>query len=72
MRRRIFSDEDRKFNREMIDSVRENRKEYSNPDRRGGKMEMENRLKTNIFEGRDYNIASEILVEFRKKWGISE
>lgn len=72
VRRRIFSDEDRKFNREMIDCARENRVEQSFPDRRGGKMLMGNRLESKILENRDYDITSEILSEFRKKWGISE
>ena len=72
VRRRIFSDEDRKFNREMIDCARANRVDQRIPDRRGGKMLMGNRLESKIFENRDYDITSEILSEFRKKWGISE
>ena len=69
---RIFSDEDRKFNRKMIDCVRGNRKEQNIPDRRGGKMLMGNRLESKIFENRNYDITTKILAEFREKWGISE
>ncbi len=72
VRKRIFSDEDRKFNREMIDCVKENRKEQNIPDRRGGKMLMGNRLESKIFEDRNYDFTSKILAEFRDKWGISE
>ena len=72
MRKRIFSEEDRKFNRDMIDCAKANRREQNIPDRRGGKMLMGNRLEAKIFENRDYDITSEILAEFRKKWGLPE
>lgn len=72
MIRKIFSEEDRKFNRKMIDCALESQKQHNVPDRRGGKMQMGNRLESKIFEDRNYDITSEILAEFREKWGLSE
>lgn len=68
----VFTDEDIKFNRKMVDralTLQENKKF---PDRRGGKMPMKNQWKSDMFEGRDYDFSSEILGDFRRKWGLPE
>ena len=67
---KIFTEEDKKFNRMMIDCALESRQKRELPDRRGGKMQMGNHLESMLLEHRDYDFSSEILADFRRKWGI--
>ena len=70
--KKIFTEEDKKFNRFMIDCALDSRQRQNVPDRRGGKMQMGNRLESELFKDREYDFASEILADFRRKWGISD
>ena len=52
---KIFSEEDKKFNREMIDLARSKPKE---------------KIPSPYFQDRDYDFTSEILDAYREKWLI--
>lgn len=66
----VFTEEDIKFNREMVDRALKLREQRKFPDRRVGKMQMKNQKKSDMFAERDYDFSSKILSEFRRKWGI--
>lgn len=68
----VFTLEDVEFNKKMVDRALKLREQKKFPERRGGKMLMNNRQKSDMFKNRDYDFASEILGEFRRKWGIPE
>lgn len=68
----IFTEEDIAFNRKMVDLTLELQNAKRFPEKRGGKMQMKNRQKSGMFEDRDYDFSSEVLGEFRRKWGIPE
>ena len=68
----IFTDEDKRFNRFLVDCALESQQKKNIPDRRGGKMSMGNHLEYGLLKDRNYEFTSEVLTQFRKKWGISE
>lgn len=68
----VFTEEDIKFNRKMVDCALKLQQSKKIPDRRGGKMAMKSHLKSDMFKERDYDFTSEILGEFREKWGLSK
>lgn len=68
----VFTEEDIKFNKKMVELGYELQEQKRFPDRRGGKMNMYGQQGSSMFAGRDYDFTSEILAEFRRKWGIHE
>ncbi|MDE6847155.1 MAG: hypothetical protein K2J99_15515 [Lachnospiraceae bacterium] len=68
----FFSAEDREFNREMVVRSMNQEKSIIMPERRGGKMLMDDLFKRSMYQDRQYDFTSEILDEYRKKWGITE
>lgn len=53
----VFTEEDIKFNRRMVDEGMESKTKINN---------------TSLFKNHNYNYVSEIVNEFRRKWGIHE
>lgn len=68
----MFTEEERAFNRKMMERGLELQQQRKNPEHRGGKMSMKNQKKSGIFSDRRYDFSSEVLSEFRQKWGILE
>ncbi len=68
----FFSTEDREFNREMVVRAMNKGKDTAMPERRGGKMLMDDSFERSMYQSRQYDFTSEILGEYRKKWGITE
>lgn len=68
----FFSAEDREFNREMVVRSMNKEKDTTMPEPRGGKMLMDDLFKRSMYQNRQYDFTSEILNEYRKKWGITE
>lgn len=68
----FFSAEDKKFNREMVVRSMDKEKDVIVPERRGGKMLMGDLLERRMYQNRKYDFTSEILGEYRKKWGMIE
>lgn len=66
----FFSEEDKLFNREMVMRSLDKRDDVTVPERRGGKMPMGDLFARRLYQGRKYDFTSEILGEYRKKWGI--
>lgn len=66
----FFSEEDRLFNRKMVIRSLDKTDSVSIPERRGGKMKMGDLFARRMYQGRKYDFTSEILDEYRKKWGI--
>lgn len=54
----MFTEEDKKFNRKMM--------------KRGIELSYGKKKRPSIFQDRQYDFSSEILGDFRKKWGIPE
>ena len=52
----IFTKEDIEFNHQMVDEA----------------LKLQGKIKKYMFQNRNYDFSSEILSEFRRKWGISE
>ena len=68
----VFTEEDKEFNRMMVNNALNYNKQQSIPDRRGGKMQMNNRYEPIMFKDRDYDFTSDILDDFSRKWGLSK
>ena len=68
----VFTLEDIEFNKKMVNRALRLQEQKKLPERRGGKMPMKNRQKSDMFKERDYDFTSEIIGEFRRKWGIPE
>jgi hypothetical protein len=69
---KYFTEEDIKFNREMVDQSLGIRDDRTFLDSRGGKMLMTNRITSGMFNKRNYDFTSDTLGEFRRKWGLHE
>lgn len=68
----IFTKEDKEFNRTMVNNARTFSNAIEVPDRRGGKMHMNDEHESLMFKDRNYDFTSDIIEEFSRKWGISE
>lgn len=68
----FFSEEDRKFNRQMVQRLLRRGKAAVTSEHRGGKMPMNSFKESRIYQNRQYDFSSEILDEYRRKWGLSE
>lgn len=68
----VFTAEDIEFNRQMVDRALDLQIQRRFPDRRGGKMSMKHQQGSNRYVGRNCDYTSEVLSEFRRKWGILE
>lgn len=68
----FFSEEDKKFNKEMVMRSVDKAKDAMASERRGGKMLMGDLFERKMYQDRKYDFTSEILGEYRKKWGITE
>ena len=66
----VFTEEDIKFNRKMVDCALDMQREKKFPERRGGKMPMRDHQASGAYAGREYDCTSEVINEFRRKWGI--
>lgn len=55
---KIFTEEDKKFNRMMIDEAKN--------------MQKINHIKSDNFKNRNYDFVSDIIKYFRKKYGIND
>ncbi len=67
-----FSKEDKDFNRKMVEWGLEGEKSLGVAEDRGGKMHMSSSIISRMFPNREYDFSSEILEEYRRKWGIQE
>ncbi len=68
----FFSKEDKEFNREMVRRSLGKEKSFLSSEHRGGKMSMNSMLENRLFQNRQYDFASGILSDYRRKWGLSE
>ena len=66
----IFSQEEKDFNRAMVQRALENERTLQNSERRGGKMPMRGQFNKGMYAKREYDFTSYVLNEFREKWGI--
>lgn len=68
----FFSEEDRLFNREMVMRSLNKTNSVAVSESRGGKMSMNDLFEDELYQDRKYDFTSEILCEYRRKWGIEE
>ena len=67
-----FTEKDKEFNRAMVNNALNFNKQKAIPDRRDGKIQMNNGYKPIMFKNREYDFTSDILDEFSRKWGLSK
>lgn len=68
----FFSEEDKAFNRQMVLRSLGKGDAVASSEHRGGKMPMNSLTESRLFQNRQYDFSSEILGEYRRKWGLSE
>lgn len=66
----VFTEKDKSFNRIMVERALLDEQKVQGAERRGGKMPMQEQVGTSLYQNRNYDFTSEILNDFRKKWGI--
>lgn len=66
----VFTEKDKKFNRLMVERALMDEQKVQGAERRGGKMPMPEQMGTGLYQERNYDFTSEIINDFRRKWGI--
>lgn len=70
--KKYFSEQDKEFNRMLVKEGMCYNHDLLMPERRGGKMQINNNNEPSILKDKDYDFSSDIIEQFSRKWGLSE
>lgn len=69
---KVFNEEDKRFNRLMVDYGQKFQQGIDISDKHGGKMYINNPYEDDLLKERDYDFTSDVIEAIRNKWGLSK
>ena len=69
---KVFNEEDKRFNRLMVDCGQKFQQGINISDNHGGKMYINNPYEDDLVKEREYDFTSSVIEEIRNKWRLSK